>query len=121
MEKRILTVEDSTSLREMISFVLKEAGYDVVEAKDGQDALSRLNETSVDMVITDLNMPVMNGIELTRSLRSSSAYKFIPIVFLTTESQEKKKQAAKEAGATGWIVKPFKPEKLLKVVKRVLG
>lgn len=121
MAKKIMTVEDSNSLREMIAFVLKEAGYDVLEAEDGQDALTKLNSSQVDMVITDLNMPVMNGIELTRSLRESPTYKFIPIVFLTTESQVNKKEAAKEAGATGWIVKPFKPEKLLKVVKKVLG
>jgi two-component system chemotaxis response regulator CheY len=121
MAKKIMTVEDSTSLREMISFVLKEAGYDVMQAKDGQDALAQLNGLSVDMVITDLNMPLMNGIDLTRSLRSNPTYKFIPIVFLTTESQVQKKEAAKEAGATGWIVKPFKPEQLLKVVKKVLG
>ena len=121
MAKMILTVEDSTSLREMIAFVLKEAGYKVLEAKDGQDALDKINGTPVDMVITDLNMPVMNGIELTKSLRATPKYKFIPIVFLTTESQVQKKDAAKEAGATGWIVKPFKPEQLLKVIKRVLG
>ena len=121
MAKKIMTVEDSTSLREMISFVLTEAGYDVVEAKDGQDALAKLNDSPVDMVITDLNMPLMNGIELTKSLRSTPTYKFIPIVFLTTESQVQKKEAAKEAGATGWIVKPFKPEQLFKVIKKVLG
>jgi len=121
MSKRIMTVEDSTSLREMISFVIQEAGYEVVEAKDGQDALAKLKNSPVDMVITDLNMPVMNGIELTKSLRSTQTYKFIPIVFLTTESQVQKKEAAKEAGATGWIVKPFKPEQLLKVIKKVLG
>lgn len=121
MAKRILTVDDSTSLREMISFVIREAGYDVIEARDGQDALAKLNNSPVDMVITDLNMPVMNGIELTKSLRSIATYKFIPIIFLTTESQVQKKEAAKEAGATGWIVKPFKPEQLLKVVKKVLG
>lgn len=121
MAKKIMTVEDSTSLREMISFVLREEGYDVLEAEDGQDALTKLNGSEIDMVITDLNMPVMNGIELTRSLRANPTYKFIPIVFLTTESQVQKKDAAKEAGATGWIVKPFKPEQLLKVIKRVLG
>ena len=121
MAKKIMTVEDSTSLREMIAFVLTEAGYDVIEAQDGQDAMSKLNASPVDMVITDLNMPLMNGIELTKSLRSTPSYKFIPIVFLTTESQIQKKEAAKEAGATGWIVKPFKPEQLLKVIKRVLG
>lgn len=121
MAQKIMTVEDSTSLREMIAFVLKEAGYEVAEAKDGQDALAKLNASPVDMVITDLNMPLMNGIELTKSLRSTKTYKFVPIVFLTTESQLQKKNAAKEAGATGWIVKPFKPEHLLKVIKKILG
>ena len=121
MTKTIMTVEDSTCLREMISFVIKEAGYNVVEAKDGKDALTKLNGSPLDMVITDLNMPLMNGIELTKSLRSTQSYKFIPIVFLTTESQIQKKEAAKEAGATAWIVKPFKPEQLLKVIKKVLG
>lgn len=121
MTKRIMTVEDSTSLREMITFTLGEAGYDVAEAGDGQEALDKLKGFPADLVITDLNMPRMNGIELTRELRSSPAYKFVPIVFLTTESQLQKKQAAKEAGATAWIVKPFKPEQLLQVVRKVLG
>jgi two-component system chemotaxis response regulator CheY len=121
MTKRIMTVEDSTSLREMITFTLGEAGYDVAEAEDGLDALDKLQGFTADLVITDLNMPRMNGIELTRELRSSPAYKFVPIVFLTTESQLQKKQAAKEAGATAWIVKPFKPEQLLQVVRKVLG
>ena len=121
MTKCIMTVEDSTSLREMVTFTLKEAGYEVLEAADGADALSKLNGTRVDMVITDLNMPNMNGIELTRSLRSAPQYRFIPIIFLTTESQMQKKQAAKEAGATGWIVKPFKQDQLLQVVRKVLG
>ena len=121
MLKRIMTVEDSTSLREMITFTLGDAGYEVAEAEDGQDALNKLNSFKADLVITDLNMPNMNGIELTRSLRATSSYRFIPIIFLTTESQMQKKQAAKEAGATGWIVKPFKPDQLLQVVRKVLG
>ena len=116
-----MTVEDSTSLREMISFTLDEAGYKVLEAEDGMDALKKMNDCKIDMVITDLNMPNMNGIELTQTLRSKHEYRFMPIVFLTTESQRQKQQEAREAGATGWIVKPFKPEKLLKVVHRVLG
>lgn len=121
MLKRIMTVEDSTSLREMVTFTLKDAGYDVVEAQDGRDALGKLTLADIDMVITDMNMPNMNGIELTRSLRANPAYRFIPVVFLTTESQKKKKQEARIAGATGWIVKPFKPEQLVRVVKKVLG
>lgn len=121
MTKRIITVEDSTSLREMISFTLSEAGYEVAQAEDGQDALDKLNGFKADLVITDLNMPRMNGIELTSSLRGDPVYRFVPIIFLTTESQLQKKQAAKEAGATGWIVKPFKPDQLLQVVRKVLG
>lgn len=121
MLKRIMTVEDSTSLREMVSFTLQGAGYEVVEAEDGVDALEKLNGKDVDMVLTDMNMPNMNGIELTRSLRSTPDHRFTPIVFLTTESQILKKEEAKKAGATGWIVKPFNPEQLIKVVKKVLG
>jgi two-component system chemotaxis response regulator CheY len=105
----------------MVGFTLKDAGYDVLEAADGKDALSKLSGAGVQMVITDLNMPNMDGLELIRALRSDAAYKFVPIVFLTTESQEIKKQEAKAAGATGWIVKPFKPEQLIGVVKKVLG
>ena len=121
MSKKIIIVEDSNSLREMIAFVLKNGGYEVFETIDGLQALEKLKTISVDLVVTDLNMPNMNGIELTRSLRALKAYKFTPILFLTTESQVHKKEAAKKAGATGWIVKPFKPEKLLKVIKKVLG
>jgi len=121
MSKIIMTVDDSASIRQMVNFTLEQAGYRVVEAKDGKDALSKLNGTSVQMVITDLNMPNMDGIDLIRNLRADPAYRFIPIVMLTTESQADKKQAGKEAGATGWIVKPFKPEQLLAVVKKVLG
>jgi two-component system, chemotaxis family, chemotaxis protein CheY len=121
MSKIIMTVDDSASVRQMVSFTLKDAGYQVLEAVDGQDAVNRLNGTSVHMVITDLNMPNLDGIGLIRALRANAAFKFIPIVLLTTESQDTKKQEGKAAGATGWIVKPFKPEQLLAVVKKVLG
>ena len=121
MAKCILTVEDSTSLRELIAFTLKEEGYDVKEASDGQEALKEMDGARVHLVITDLNMPNMNGIELTQALRSDPRHKFVPIIFLTTESQVKKKQAAREAGATGWIVKPFNPGHLLQVVRKVIG
>jgi len=121
MGKKIMTVDDSASVRQMVGFTLKNAGYEVVEAVDGKDALSKLNGAGVKMVITDLNMPNMDGLELIRNLRGDGGYKFVPIVFLTTESQETKKQEAKTAGATGWIVKPFKPDQLLAVVKKVLG
>lgn len=118
---KIGTVDDSSSVRQMVSLTLKGAGYEVVEAVDGADALNKFKSGQVDMVITDLNMPNMDGIELIRGLRALPSYKFIPIIMLTTESQATRKQEGKDAGATGWIVKPFKPEQLLGVVKKVLG
>ncbi len=121
MSKRILAVDDSASIRQMVAFTLKGAGYEVVEAVDGKDALSKLNGNPVHMVITDLNMPNLDGIGLVKGLRANPSYKFIPIILLTTESQESKKLEGKEAGATGWIVKPFKPEQLIAVIKKVLG
>ena len=121
MSKVIMTVDDSASVRQMVSFTLKNAGYTVVEASDGNDALSKLNGATVQMVLTDLNMPNLDGIGLIRALRAKTEFKFIPIVLLTTESQAEKKQEGKAAGATGWIVKPFNPEQLLAVIKKVLG
>jgi len=119
--KRIMTVDDSASIRQMVGFTLRQAGYDVVEAADGKDALSKLDGSPVHMVITDLNMPNLDGIGLIKSVRSHASYKFIPIVMLTTESQESKKLEGKQAGATGWIVKPFKAEQLVAITKKVLG
>lgn len=121
MGKTIITVDDSASVRQMVSFTLKGAGYEVVEACDGRDAVSKLSGPPVHMVITDLNMPNLDGIGLIRAIRANPSCKFIPIVMLTTESQGSKKEEGKAAGATGWIVKPFKPEQLLAVVKKVLG
>jgi two-component system chemotaxis response regulator CheY len=121
MSKVIMTVDDSASIRQMVSFTLKDAGYEVVEAVDGQDALSKVNGQTLNMVITDLNMPNMDGLGLIRALRALPECKFIPIIMLTTESQAEKKQEGKSAGATGWIVKPFKPEQLIAVIKKVLG
>lgn len=119
MSKMIMTVDDSASVRQMVSFTLKDAGYEVVEAVDGKDALSKL-KGDIKMIITDLNMPNMDGIALIKSVRAQPAYKFIPIVMLTTESQAEKKQEGKAAGATGWIVKPFKPDQLLAVIRKVM-
>jgi two-component system chemotaxis response regulator CheY len=119
MAKKIMTVDDSASVRQMVAFTLKQAGYDVVEATDGQDALAKLNP-DVGMVVTDLNMPRMDGITLIQNVRAKPAFKFIPIIMLTTESQGGKKAEGKAAGATGWIVKPFKPDQLMAVVKKVL-
>ena len=120
MNKKIMTVDDSSTIRQMLNFTLQDAGYDVIEAVDGQDACDKLKENPVSMVITDLNMPRMDGIELIREVRKDPANRFVPIIMLTTESQEKKKQEGKAAGASGWIVKPFSPEQLLAVVKMVL-
>jgi two-component system chemotaxis response regulator CheY len=121
MGKLIMTADDSASVRQMVSFTLKQSGYDVIEAVDGKDALTKLQATKVDMLITDLNMPNLDGIGLIKGARTIPSCKFIPIVMLSTESQDAKKQEGKAAGATGWIVKPFKPEQLLAVVKKVLG
>jgi two-component system, chemotaxis family, chemotaxis protein CheY len=120
MGKLILTVDDSASVRQMVSFTLRSAGNEVVEAIHGRDALSKLSG-DIRLIITDLNMPTMDGIELIKQVRTGSTHKYVPILVLTTESQPAKKQEAKTAGATGWIVKPFRPEQLLAVVERVLG
>ena len=118
--KRIMTVDDSATIRQMVALTLRDAGYEVVEAVDGVDALNRLAQESVDMLITDLNMPNLDGVGLIRAVRQDPANRFIPIIMLTTESHDSKKQEGKAAGASGWIVKPFKPEQLLGVVKMVL-
>jgi len=121
MAKTILTVDDSASMRQMIKMTLSDAGYRVIEAGDGAQALTTARGNAVDMVLTDLNMPVMDGVSLIRELRKLSAYTGVPIVMLTTESDADRKAQAKAAGATGWITKPFRPEQLLSVTKKVLG
>ncbi len=120
MAATILTVDDSKSIRQMVSFTLQQAGYQVIEAVDGQDALTKL-KPDVKLVLTDLNMPNMNGIELIKAIRANANYKFLPVIMLTTESQDGIKQEGRAAGATGWIVKPFNPDQLLGVMKKVLG
>ncbi len=117
----ILAVDDSASMRQMVSFTLKGAGYTVVEAVDGVDALNKAKTQKFDCVVTDVNMPNKDGITLIKDLRTLSDFKFIPMLMLTTESGMDKKQAGKAAGATGWIVKPFNPDQLLKTIKKVLG
>ncbi len=117
----ILAVDDSASMRQMVSFTLKGAGYTVTEAVDGVDALNKAKGQKFDCVVTDVNMPNKDGISLIKDLRSLPDYKFIPMLMLTTESGMDKKQAGKAAGATGWIVKPFNPDQLLKTIKKVLG
>lgn len=121
MEKTIMTVDDSASIRMMVSFSLKDAGFGVVEAVDGVDALAKLEEYDISMVIADVNMPVMDGIQFVKKMRVHPKYKFTPVVMLTTESHESMKEKGREAGATGWIVKPFKPDQLINVVRKVLG
>lgn len=118
---KILAVDDSASMRQMVAFTLKAAGHDVEEAADGQQALDKAKATQFDLVISDVNMPVMDGITLIRNLRQEAAYKFTPLLMLTTESAPEKKAEGKAAGATGWIVKPFNPDQLLVVIKKVLG
>ena len=119
MSAPIMTVDDSASIRQMVSLTLQDAGSAVIEACDGKDALAKLSGP-VSMILTDLNMPGMNGIELIRAVRAMPQYKFTPIVMLTTESQASAKEQGKSAGATGWIVKPFKPDQLLAVARKLL-
>jgi len=119
--KTVLTVDDSASIRQMVAFTLSSAGYQVVEAVDGQDGLEKAKSRSVDLVLTDQNMPRMDGLSLIKSLRALPQYKSAPILVLTTEASDTMKQQGKAAGATGWLVKPFDPPKLLEVVKKVLG
>jgi two-component system chemotaxis response regulator CheY len=121
MPKRILVVDDSAAVRQSVSYVLDQAGYEIVQAVDGADALTKLDGSEFHLVITDVNMPNMDGITLTGKIRELATYKFTPVVVLTTESQADKMNAGKEAGATGWIVKPFNSDKLLQVVKRLAG
>ncbi len=121
MSKKILVVDDSAAIRQSTSFVLDQAGYAIVQAEDGMDGLAKMGEDKFDLIITDVNMPNLDGIGFTRKVRENADWKFIPIVVLTTESQETKMKEGKEAGATGWIVKPFNAEKLLGVVKKLIG
>lgn len=121
MAKTILAVDDSASIRQMIAFTLKGAGYDVVEAVDGQDGLDKAKSKSINLVLTDQNMPKMDGLTLIKSLRALPQYKATPILMLTTEAGDAMKAQGKAAGATGWLVKPFDPQKLIEVVKKVIG
>ncbi len=121
MSKTILSVDDSSSALQMIKLTLAGAGYQVVQASNGAEGLTKAKAAPVDLVITDLNMPVMDGLSLIRELRKLASFKGVPIVFLTTESDPGMKAQAKAAGATGWITKPFQQDQLLAVVRKVLG
>jgi two-component system chemotaxis response regulator CheY len=118
---RILAVDDSTSMRQMVAFTLKSAGFDVAEAADGAVALDMAKKEKFKLVLADVNMPNMDGLALVRALRGLPEYKFTPMLMLTTESTPEKKMEGKSAGATGWLVKPFNPEQLIATIQRVLG
>jgi len=119
MGLRVLAVDDSKTMRDMVGFTLRNAGHEVIEAGDGEDALGKLGNDRVDLIITDINMPRMDGIALIKELRGHNVHKSTPILVLTTESDNSKKNEGRAAGATGWIVKPFSPDKLLQVVAKV--
>jgi two-component system chemotaxis response regulator CheY len=121
MGKTILAVDDSASIRQMVSFTLKSAGYDVLEAVDGVDGLEKAKNKQINLVLTDQNMPRMDGLALIRALRGMEQYAATPILMLTTESSDTMKSQGRAAGATGWLVKPFDPQKLIEVVRRVIG
>jgi two-component system chemotaxis response regulator CheY len=118
--KQILTVDDSASIRQMVSFTLTKAGFEVTEAVDGRDGLAKAGQRKVDLIITDLNMPNMDGIQMIAALRKLPGYGFTPILMLTTESQAGKKNEGRKAGATGWIVKPFNADQLIAVVQKLV-
>ncbi len=121
MSKAALIVDDSTTMRQMVAFTLKEAGFTVFEGGNGQEGIDQLEkQQKVDLIITDLNMPVMDGIQFIKQVRTRAACKFTPVLMLTTETNDTKKQEGKAAGATGWIVKPFNPDQLLQVIKKVV-
>ncbi len=121
MRKTVLAIDDSASMRQMVSFTLKSAGYDVIEAADGVDGLKKAQSAVFDLVLTDQNMPHMDGLTLIKSLRAMADYRSVPILMLTTESSDEIKSLGRAAGATGWLVKPFDPAKLIEVVRKVIG
>ncbi len=120
MAKTILVVDDSASVRQVVGIALKGAGYEVIEGVDGKDALSKLNGQKVHLIISDVNMPVMDGITFVKEVKKMDAYKFTPIIMLTTESQEGKKQEGQMAGAKAWVVKPFQPAQMLAAVSKLI-
>ena len=121
MAKSILAIDDSASIRQMVGFTLKSSGYEVVDAVDGMDGLEKAKGKTFNLILTDQNMPRMDGLTLIKSVRALPQYKTVPILMLTTESSDAMKAQGKAAGATGWLVKPFDPQKLVEVVKKVIG
>lgn len=121
MAKSILAIDDSASIRQMVSFTLKSSGYEVTEAIDGMDGLDKAKTKTYNLILTDQNMPRMDGLTLIKTLRAMPQYKTVPILMLTTESSDAMKQQGRSVGATGWLVKPFDPQKLIEVVKKVIG
>jgi two-component system chemotaxis response regulator CheY len=119
MAKTILIVDDSASLRQVVRMALQGAGHDVIEAGDGKAALALLDGRTVDMAICDINMPVMNGIDFVKAVKERAAYKFMPVLMLTTESSDKHKEAGKAAGAKAWMTKPFAPSQLVTAVQKL--
>ena len=120
MTKKILVIDDSASLRQVVSIALKGAGYEVIEAEDGQQALKRLDNNRVHLAICDVNMPVMDGITFVKEVKKRSDHRFLPIIMLTTESRESRKQEGQMAGAKAWVVKPFRPEQILNAVSKLI-
>lgn len=120
MAKTILVVDDSSSMRQVVSITLKQAGHDVIEACDGKDALTKLAGQKIHLVISDVNMPNMDGITFVREMKKNAAYRFVPVIMLTTEGSEEKKKAGQDAGAKAWVVKPFQPQQLLGAVTKLL-
>jgi two-component system chemotaxis response regulator CheY len=120
MAKTIMAIDDSASIRQVVSITLKKAGYEVIEASDGKDALNKLTGQKVHLMLCDVNMPNMDGITFLKTVRQNPSYKFTPIIMLTTESQEAKKQEGKAAGARAWVVKPFKPEQMLAAIEKLI-
>ncbi|PIW09671.1 MAG: two-component system response regulator [Comamonadaceae bacterium CG17_big_fil_post_rev_8_21_14_2_50_60_13] len=119
MAKLILIVDDSASMRRVVGISLRSSGYDVIEGCDGKDALSKLTGQKVHLIISDVNMPVMDGIAFLKAVKQMAAYKFTPVIMLTTESAEEKKREGQAAGARAWVVKPFQPEQLVSAVQRL--
>jgi two-component system chemotaxis response regulator CheY len=121
LAKTILAIDDSASIRQMLAFTLKSSGYDVIDAVDGVDGVEKAKSANIDLVLTDQNMPRMDGLTLIKTLRAMPQFQSVPILMLTTESSDTMKQQGRAAGATGWLVKPFDPQKLIEVVKKVIG